>query len=378
MPKPETFINRLRGEIALYEIHKKDAHTLEFCTAYRDKFRVLETAKTLGASACVKKERGLPVLAARYKKRFGIFAGGIIGLFLIYYSTFFIWEIRVEGNTYVPSSDICCTLQSLGIAEGKKKETATLEKIYNSFLLAEKRISWIAVNYDGTVAHVEVKETEQIPEKLDRSKNINIVAACDGVVKRIEALDGERAVEPGETVTKGQLLISSFIETRKTGVLMRAARGSVWATTVRNYDVYIPKTHQVKHYTGSIKQRRFLKILGNKLPLTVSFHPAFGHYESRSEEKMCVLAGKIHLPLAVVTDSEVEYRSQSEEIAEEQAAYLAAAELNARIEKELFHAEIISRSENKTVTDDSYVFHYELICLENIAVETEFYFDNGM
>lgn len=344
---------------------------------YKDRETVTETVRSLcnDAVISVEKQRGLPFLVKRCKKRAGLYAGAVIGAIILTLSSFFIWDLRVEGNTYVDDADIRKTLQSLGIAEGEFKKTDDLEKLYNSFLLAEKRISWISVNYDGTVAHVEVNEAKQVPEKRDRTKNINIIARCDGIVRRVDALDGSGEVAAGETVTKGQLLISSFIETRKTGVVMQAARGSVWASTVQNYDIYIPKTASEKRYTDKTSVRRYIRILGRKLPLSFTGAPSFRKYDKETGEAPCVLPGGARLPFYIFTETAREYTGKQQMIDQEKAAAKAAAELSVRIETDLAQAEILRREESVSETENGYLFHYELSCLENIARPVEFDFE---
>ena len=369
-------INRLRRRIPIQDIHKCDANSVRFCVAYRDKQIVADTVAAMGAETRLEleKESGFPLLVSRYKKRVGLYIGATVGVFLIYFSSLFIWDIRVEGNTYVEDADILKTLQTLGIAEGKPKETKTLEKIYNSFLLAEPRISWLSVNYDGTVAHVEVKEREQVPEKRDRTKNINIVARCDGVIHRVDALDGSSEVTAGETVTKGQLLISSFVQTRKTGTIMQAARGSVWASTVRCYDIYVPRSEQIKQYTGNTSIRRSIRILGRELPLNIPYAPSYRNYVKKTVTQPCILLENVRLPFYITTETLREYRTEEFLLDRETASEYAAQELSLRMDAELERAEILKREENVSQTNDAYIFHYELTCLENIAQEVEFEF----
>lgn len=373
--RPEAVINKLRYDIPVRKIKKTDGKTAEFTVNSKDKRYAAETSRAYGADFCVVSERGFPLLVSKYKKRTGMFIGLAAAMFLIFYSSGLILEISVEGNTYVSSSDIRKTLSSLGITEGSRKNNEILEHLYNSFLLAEDRISWISINYDGTVAHVEVKEVQQVPKMLDRDKNINIIAKCDGIVRRVDALDGGKEVAPGETVTKGQLLISSFLETRRTGTIMKAARGSVWASTVHNFEVTVPKIETVKSYTGDVHTAKYLKVLGVKIPLSFASPLHYSYFDKSFEESPCFLFGRFKMPFSVIKETDIEYKKAQENIDADRAAKIAAAEIAGRIESELSAAEIIEREERMEETEEAYVFTYELTCLENIGEEVEFVFD---
>ena len=258
--KPETLINRLRLRFPLRSLVKTGENGLHFEIACRDKLPVLACIRAIcpTSDVTVEKEIGLPVLARRLKKRAGLYVGGVLALLLAFASSKMIWLVSVEGNQNVESVQIRRQLRSLGIAEGQPKQTNDLEYLYNSFLLNEKRISWIAINYDGMIAHVEVKEAEKPEKQIDKSKITNLVASTDGVVRRVDALDGSAAVVPGDTVRKGELLVSAFMETRETGTVLRTARGFVWASTVHSYEISVPKTITVKKYSGKTKTARLI------------------------------------------------------------------------------------------------------------------------
>lgn len=357
----------------LRNINKKDSNTMTFCVMSRDCDRVKSITEQMGVKATVLYAKGLPVLAKRYAKRAGLIIGAVLGAAAVFISSRMIWEIRVEGNENVTDEEVIRIMKGLGISEGSIKNTENLEYIYNSFLLKEKRISWIAVNFDGTIAHIEVKEAETVPEKLDRDKAVNIVAKCDGVIRKITVLDGQKEAEVGETVSKGDLLISSFTNTRKNSVLMHAARGSVWATTERCYEITVPKQVSVKKFSGNEKTSRTLNILGLSLPLDFG-KCGFETYDTVYETVRPTVFNICSLPFTVSTETYMEYDPQTENITLEQAYEIAENELNRRIFSELEEAEIIQREESVSETEDTFVFVFKLSCVENIAEEKEFEF----
>ena len=74
------------------------------------------------------------------------------------------------------------------------------------------------------------------------------------------------------------------------------------------------------------------------------------------------------------TETYKEYDPQTENITLEQAYEIAENELNRRIFSELEEAEITQREESVSETEDTFVFVFELSCVENIAEEKEFEF----
>ena len=78
--------------------------------------------------------------------------------------------------------------------------------------------------------------------------------------------------------------------------------------------------------------------------------------------------GFVRLPFEILTETEKVYRFEQHPRTKENAAAEAAAELMKRIDSDLTRAEILKREEAMSETEDSYVFTYELSCLENIAL----------
>ena len=372
----ESVINRLRCTIPVYSLKKSDKNCIEFTTGYRYRGSVDDVVRQTGSEIVKAISYGLPALADRYKHRIGMWIGVLLAIVTLLIASEMIWEVRISGNTYVRSEDIALNLKRLGISEGKFINKDVLEGVYNSFLINEPRISWISVNYDGTVAKVMVKETKVVPEKIDRNKNINVVAKCDGVIKRLDVFDGAREVNNGDSVTKGQLLISSFTETRKTGSFMKAARGNAWATTVHNYEIRVRKSASVKSDTVNTVRNNRMEILGIKLPFYIPVQmDVYDNCAVSYDRNRACLFGKFNLPFITETEIVSEFTVNECTLNMDSAGKKAESELVRRIETELSDADIIGRAENFYENDDEYVFCYELTCIENISESIEFEFE---
>ena len=369
---PENVLNLLRAnDISVFGITKSERGRINFKIYPKDELKAVSLIKSKNVSYKISKRSGLPVIFEKYKRRAGLYAGALFAAALISVSSLFIWEIRVEGNKEVSENDIKRTLETLGVAEGKIKQKGALERIYNDFLIAEDRISWISVNFDGNVAHVEVDEAQKAHFSTDKSKNYNIVAKCDGIIFRVDAVDGKSEVNKNDVVSKGDLLISSFVDSRKNGKIMRSARGFVWATTVHNYTVNIPKTRYNKYYTGKKTSGLYMEILGKTFPLKPAF-TNMKNYERTKTKTRAVLFGFVRLPFYIIKEEYREDGFEKETVSCEKAYQDAAYEIAKRAETELADAEIIERKSGSDEKDDVYVFRFEFFCIENIAKPIEF------
>ena len=90
------------------------------------------------------------------------------------------------------------------------------------------------------------------PEVLDEHAITKVVAARDGVVTQVRALEGQPMVRAGDAVQTGDTLISGLVEPTREGGKYRTAhaRGTVQAYTTHTVQAARPLTEQSKRYTG--------------------------------------------------------------------------------------------------------------------------------
>lgn len=369
---PERFINGVRGSYAIRDVERLTDR--EFCIecSFGDEKSLLRTAQKYSVVVKEKKYKGVLPFVYRYRKRAGIFLGLLMGVFVIWFSSLLVWEVRIEGNENISDEDIASRLESLGFKEGVLKHRVDLDRLHIDYLMSDDRISWIAVNFEGTVAHVEVKETVKAPEKLDKDKTVNIVAKRDGVIVRVDALDGGKEVQTGEVVTKGQLLISAFMETRKSGFVLRSARGNVFAKTVHDFEVRVPLKVWKKNYTGNSKKQTTLYILGKRVPLITFGKKNYEYQDTSKEITKLTLFETISFPVRVEIKHKTEYKPEIVTRNENDAKEIAMQKLEEKIEKELVDAKILSKNTDYTLEKNCVVLRCSVECIEDIAKELEF------
>ena len=128
---------------------------------------------------------------------------------------------------------------------------------------------WLTVNIRGCTAHVQVVERQRPPHLYTDGEKTNVVAARDGLVTKVQALDGQAQVLAGTTVTAGQVLISGVVDSDRRGYRLLHGLGQVWARTWYEMSVSVPLTVQEKEReTGAVTRlaldvgRKRIKIYG--------------------------------------------------------------------------------------------------------------------
>lgn len=367
--KQATVIDNLRKCVPLRNIKVISDEVIQFYCFYHDKLKVTELLSGMNSKVLSEKSFGLYHLLHKYRKRVGLFVAGFLVFACLMLSRFFVWEIRVEGNENIGSDEIVKTLEQVGFREGVLKKSVDLDSLVNNFLIKEKRVSWIAVNFDGSVAHVEIKEGEN-PPIHEKKENVNLVASHDGIIMRTDILEGGGVVCKGDVVYKGQLLVSAFID--RTGKsTMRGARGSVWASTERKITVHVPLRYEEKKFSDDRKTDIDIRMLGSEMHL--GFVLLSDKTYSKSKKITDGLAdGKYPLPFCVTQNTYRQYSTDVRRRTHKQALETARENAELLLYKNSPTFAITGKEENYDIENDIFVYTCVYSGIENIAVEKEF------
>ena len=124
----------------------------------------------------------------------------------------------------------------------------------------------MAINIQGSYASVEIKEEAPAPEVADIYSPCNIKAKRDGVILRMETLQGATEIEEGSGVVEGQLLVSGVMgDEQGTSRLVRAD-ARIFARTTHEAAFSVEENQSVLVPNGEVAQRKSLMLFGLSLP----------------------------------------------------------------------------------------------------------------
>lgn len=179
------------------------------CRDYK-KIRVL--ARKTGCICKIREKRGLPFVIKKAKKRKGLIIGSIFFLLIVTQCSGRIWHISVEGGfLHTREQMIQVMKDEMGIYGGVPSGMVDCFEIEKQFRLDYNEIGWISVERRGCSLFVRLNEST-MPKLADTGdKPVHIIAAQDGVVRKMEVLAGIPMVKAGDTVKKGDILISGIV-----------------------------------------------------------------------------------------------------------------------------------------------------------------------
>ena len=130
------------------------------------------------------------------------------------------------------------------------KRDADVSEIVKKFRIENDDISYIAINLHGTKAYVQIAEATPKPEIVDPNIPCNIVSDVDGVIETIRVKTGFQVAKEGETVCKGQLLVSGITDSRFVTVRYVNSDAEIVIRTWRDLSREFPLNREMRTKTG--------------------------------------------------------------------------------------------------------------------------------
>lgn len=259
---PERFFNLCRSsKILLWNI-ACEKEEYRFFLLLPDFYRIRPFAKKAGVRVRIQEKLGLPFFLYRNRKR-KLFAVGAASFFLLLFVlSRFIWNISFSGNLLFTDDMLTGQLREIGVCYGMPKRGVDCDRIEEELRSRCPRIVWVSAHVSGTRLQIRIRENETadgIPLREESPRNL--VAETAGTVVSILVRAGKAAVQPGDEVEKGQILVEGMLPvTNDSGEVERTlfvrADADIRLRTTKIYREWVPHFQTVRSYTGK-KQRGF-------------------------------------------------------------------------------------------------------------------------
>ena len=242
-PEPEGTLNAiLQEDIPVAGVMQKNALAFRFSVRRQDLKRLEALVQRIGCKLEVIRRQGVYwKLKALQKRPVLVWMVVVLAAVSIFLPTRILF-VRVEGNQNLPSRKILSAAEISGIRFGASRKKVRREKMKNALLSQLPQLQWAGVNTSGCTAVISVRERTE--EQKQRSIAFsNLVATQDGYILSQTILGGTPMFTPGESVIKGQVLVSGYTDC---GICLRAGRaeGEILAQTVREITAVTPSERQ--------------------------------------------------------------------------------------------------------------------------------------
>ena len=363
----------IKNGMLLWNI-KRSKSTIVYANVGVKEFReIVIIAKKNGCKIKIINKKGLPFLLHRYKKRKIIFILIIAILFVLVALSQFIWNIKIEGNEKIESSQITQILENKGIKLGTAKRNIDKQKIINEIRLERSDIAWIGIDIEGTNLIVKIVETNAKPEIVNEEDYCNVVATKDAQIVKISAQNGIPLVKEESVVTKGDILIAGWIEGKYTGTRYVHANGEVMAKVWYTKKEEVLLNQVIEQETGIKENRYKLKI--NKFEINLFKRlPKYEKYDTIETEKKLKIFSNFYLPIELIQITYKEKLESQITYGIEEAKDIGRKKAEEELQNEINNTNVLQKYENAYVNSNSVTIELTYEVLENIGTKEKIVF----
>lgn len=223
---------------------------------YRDYKKLKVFAKKTGCLCKIREKRGLPFVLKKIKARKGLVFGSVLFALILTQCSGRIWHISVDGGFLHTREQMLKVMEEeLGIYGGVLAKQVDCFEIEKKLRLDYNEIGWISVEKRGCRLFVRLNESTMPNDTGSREEPSHIVAAQDGIVRKLEVMAGIPNVKVGDAVKKGDILISGIVPVlgdyeeliRNQAV---PADGSVYLESEFSYNATFSVFYERKNFTN--------------------------------------------------------------------------------------------------------------------------------
>ncbi len=309
------FINDIRqSEIICTSQYCKEG--VFYCCIYAAAFPQMEEfARKSGVSLQYNVHSSFIGWLRRYRFRFGIPAGIILCIGILFCLSNTAAVIDIRGNLQIPENTIRTVLANNGITEGEWIGSMDFLVAEQALRLHIPDIAWTAIRNQGNHIIVEISESTPKPEMLHERTPCNIVSTEDAQITQVRVYSGHLVKVIGDGVAKGDMIVSGVFEDEKGHVTYHHALASIRGIYTKEAELSEYFTISDTQYTGRTHEKRWLRIFSFLLPISSGNHGFTQFTERRSDMAFSFLQQT--LPFGIVrntfAETSTEIRTRSEE-----------------------------------------------------------------
>ena len=280
-----------------------DYHTMRMSVA--GFFALKPLLKKTGTRAAVLGKYGLPFFVSKMCRR-KLFVAGLICCILFWcLASRFIWDIQIEGNFALTEDVLMDYLEEKGVHTAMKKSALEIETLEQALREDYDLITWTSVQLRGTTLLIHIKENEMPVydnrNKAETERGMDLVAEKEGVVAYIITRSGVPKVTCGDSVQKGDVLVSGAVPVYNEDTTVRRyqyveADADITVSYERNISLEEEVAYEEKCYTG---EETTIPVAGTgEKEVALRFRKVpYAFYDTSEEKKQVQLLDHLYLPL---------------------------------------------------------------------------------
>ena len=274
-----------KNNIELFNIDRKDYKNIEFDIRNSHKKTLKGIAKSQKFEYKENRNFGFFKLINFFKFRFGILIGALFFVVINIFSSFFIWDIKIYGNSNVTNAEILKVLKNQNISVGSVYKTTNLDSVETALTNNIDSISLCSVIKKGTSIIVNIKEKLEIDDITSINADNDIIATTNLTIIDLNVVSGTALKKAGDSVKAGETIVASYILNSKGEKISCKANAKIKAKTWHTYSEEYFKVLETKTRTGKVIKNSYLTLFSMKFQATNN-KINFENYEEDTKEIM--------------------------------------------------------------------------------------------
>lgn len=323
------------------------------------------------------KSKGILPKLYRYRLRYGIFAGIIISLILIFICSNIVLKIEIKDGNSKINSEIMALLKQQNIKVGRFIPNIDFSKAESYMMLNSDNFAWITLRNNGATLVVDVLEKTKKPE-MDRLRPVtNLIAGKSGVITDVNVYIGKLMKVVGNKVKKGDVLVAgkyraeSVDESQKDKAKMMKfhCKGEIYA----DYDESITFEQKFMDEREIVdendKTRKYLTIFDLEIPISIG-KKVTGNYIMKDNRKNFSFLG-FELPIGISKKTYDKYYFEKVRLSKKKAKAKIKKKIRLYEKNFLKDKKIINKKTKTKVTKKGIKVTVNYKLNGNIALEKE-------
>lgn len=364
---PGWALNRMaEAKVAFWDTCQLDAMTVQIKVFRGNEQKVYKLAEAAMCDCNVVISRGVFQIANKVLMRPVLTLMLVLSVVLALVLPNFVFFFQVEGNENIPDQEILRVLKDAGVGFGTYGPNIYPRGVRDKMIAQIPQVQWITVVQNGCRAKVVVREREPAPELEKRKGFSNVIASQSGIITKQSVYLGQPLCKVGDTVSKGEVLVSGVVDLERT-YLLQPANAEIFARTWRNVASCIPETYAQKGEITDESHCYWIVLGGRRIKIFGNSGISYGSCDKMIATKTVTLSQGLTLPISVVKETFYQRsaepaamdRIEAEQILSEYTDWITTLQMRA--------GEILNTSQKLEECNDTYLLRSTLECHEMIA-----------
>lgn len=242
----------------------------------------------------------------------GMLAGAAVSILLIAFFSRYILSFEILCSNAELNEKIMSVLSANGVTTGNKISDINFTVAERELKSSIDELSWAGITVEGSKVIIDVIENVDKPEYTKKRLPSNLISVENGIIDKVELVDGQLLKPVGSGVTKGDTIVTGKIdkeevyykkgeEIHEHTTRYTRSIGTVYGTFERTITFEQPFTASKKLLSDNTDTRYTLSIFDTVLPL---YFDSSDNFTLIDEKKHTVSFWGIEIPVSV-TETDV-------------------------------------------------------------------------